>query len=74
MNKKIQKFKFCNFNKALHMTHLLELLGKMYKYEMCPESTVEDTEQTQFHADEWADGEGETSIPFQLCWCGRYEK
>ena len=32
----------------LHMTHLLQLLDNMCKYEMDLTSIVEDTEQTQF--------------------------
>ena len=31
---------------TLHVTHLLKLLGKMYKYEMNPTRTVGDTERT----------------------------
>ena len=30
----------------LHMTHLLKLLDKMYKYEMDPTRTVDATERT----------------------------
>ena len=36
--------KIWNFAKKLHMTHLLKLLDKKYKYEMNPASIVEDTE------------------------------
>ena len=57
----------------LHTTHLLELLDKMYKYQMDLASIVEDTKQTRFcpktdkltygRMDRWTDGQGETSIP-----------
>ena len=33
--------------KTLHVTHLLKLLDKMYKYEMDPASIVEVTERTR---------------------------
>ena len=42
-----QKFKFWNFAKALHGTHFLKLLDKMYEYEMDPSRTVGATEQTR---------------------------
>ena len=35
--------------KHLQATHLLNMLDKMYKYEMDPVSIVEDTERTRFH-------------------------
>ena len=60
-----------------HVTPLLTLLDKMYKYEIDPASIMEDIEQTQFHpqtdrqTDGWIDKQGETSIPrFQLHWSG----
>ena len=40
---------------------LLELLDRMYRYEMDPASIVEDTEQTPFPPQ--TDGQAETSIP-----------
>ena len=39
--KNCQKFKVWNYTKkTLHVTHLLKLLDKMYKYEMDPTITV----------------------------------
>ena len=77
---KFKKFaKISNFSilkRALHATHLLRLLDKMCKYEMDPMSIVEDTERTRFcpQTDRRTDGQGNTSIPFQLWWSGGYKK
>ena len=43
-----QKFKFWNKKKNQHLTQLLKLVDKIYKYEMDPTSIVEYTEQTWF--------------------------
>ena len=52
-----------------HMTHLLELLDKMYKYEMEPTRTVGATERTQDAGR--TDGQSETNKhpppPTSLC-------
>ena len=44
------------------MTHLLNLLDNVCKYEMDPASIVEDTERHD-SVHRWTDGQGETSIP-----------
>ena len=51
--------------RALHATHLLKLLDKMYKYEMDPMSIVEDTERTRFcpQTDRRTDGQTDKVIP-----------
>ena len=36
--------------KSLHVTHLRELLDKMYEHEMDPDSIIENTEQTHFRS------------------------
>ena len=75
---KVTNSKISNFwilKRALHATHLLNLLDKMCKYNMDPMSIVEDTERTRFcpHTDRQTNGQGETSIPpFQLRWSGGY--
>ena len=62
---KIQKY----FQKALHLTHLLKLLDKLYKYQMDPTRTLGATErtrdagQTDGRTDERMDGRTETNIP-----------
>ena len=38
---------FIIVQEALHATHLLKLLGKMYKYEMDPSKTVGTSERTR---------------------------
>ena len=55
---------------TLHATHLLKLLGKMYKYEMDPIRTVGATERTcdagrtrDGQMDGRTDGRSETNIP-----------
>ena len=58
---------------ALHTTHLLWLLDKMYKYEMDPTRTVGPTERTRDairmdgetdgQTDGGTDGQSETNIP-----------
>ena len=40
-----QKFKFLIVRQTLHETHLLELLDKMYRYEVDPTRTVSATER-----------------------------
>ena len=58
---------------TLHVTHLLKLLDKMYKYEMDPTRTVGATEQT-LHAgwtDGQMDGRSETNIPPYQLRCAR---
>ena len=65
---KVTNLKNSNFGilkRALHVTHLLKLLGKMCKYEMDPMSILEDTERTRFcpQTDRRKDGQGDTSIP-----------
>ena len=46
--KKIAKnYEFEILHETLHMTHLLKLLNKMYKYEMDPTRTVGATERTR---------------------------
>ena len=63
--KNCQKYKFCD----THATHLLNLLDKMYKYEMDPTKTVGATEltrdagRTDGQMDGQTDGRSETSIP-----------
>ena len=48
--KKLPQIQILEFKKKTkHMTHLLNLLEKMYKYEMDPLSIVEVTEWTQFY-------------------------
>ena len=58
--------------RTLHVTHLLKLLGKMYKYEIDPTRTVGTTErmrdgwtdgQTDERTDRRMDGQSETNIP-----------
>ena len=58
----------------LHVTHLLKLLDKMYKYEMDPTRTVGATERTQDAGltDGETDGVKPTYPPTTLC--GRYKK
>ena len=53
--KNLPKFPIFNFEITLYTTLLLELLDKMYKYEMDPTSIVEDTERTRFcpQMDRW---------------------
>ena len=56
---KISKFaKKSNFAITLHVTHLLKLLDKMYKYWLDPTSIVEDTEWTRIRPqmDRYMDG------------------
>ena len=55
---------------SLHVTHLLELLDKMYKYEMGPDCIVKNTEQTHFRSqtDGWMDKMKPVSPLRQ--WCG----
>ena len=57
--KNLPKLQFFNFEKNLHMIHLLKSPDKVCKYEMDPASIVEDREQTQFclQTDRRTDGE-----------------
>ena len=54
---------------TLHVTHLLKLLGEMYKYEMNATKTVGATEwtrdagRTEVRMSRWTDGWSETNIP-----------
>ena len=52
-----QKFRFKILQKAVHPTHLLKLLDKMYKFEMDPTRTVGATERTRDAG--WTDGQTE---------------
>ena len=60
---------------TFHVTLLLKLLDKMYKYEMDQTRTVGtrvDTEcgmdgWTDWRTDGWTDGQSETNIPTLLC-------
>ena len=69
IKKKCQKFKFLNFQRTFHATHLLKLLDKMYKYEMDPTKTVGATKRTQDAGrtdgptDGQMDGRSETNLP-----------
>ena len=72
-NAKTSNFKI--LQETLHTTHLLELLDKMYKYEMDPTRTVQATERTRDAGRTWdgrgtdrrtdrqTDGRSETNIP-----------
>ena len=78
--KKIAKTSnFKILQETLHTTHLLELLDKMYKYEMDPSRTVQATERTRDagrmrdgRTDGWSDGRMEWNqyTPQQLCLAG----
>ena len=61
---------------ALHATHLLKLLDKVYKYEMDPTRTVGATERTRDagRTDGQTDGRSETDIPPTTLLCGGYKK
>ena len=67
-----KNWNFDIWQKTLHATHVLKLLGKMYKYEMGPTRTVGTTEQTYDAGRAWdrcgTDGWTEWSqyIPQQL--------
>ena len=73
LKKNAKNSNFEILQKALHATHLLKLLDKMYKYEMDPTTTVGATERTRNagRMDGWTDGQtdgqtegrNETSIP-----------
>ena len=65
---KLQIFFAKNFEilqETLHVTHLMKLLEKMYKYEMDPTRTVGATEQTwdAGRKDGRTDGQSETNTP-----------
>ena len=67
--KKCQKIEI--LQETLHATHLLKLLGKMYKYEMDPTRTVGATERTCVMWDGWMDGRTcrqATSHYLSQCW------
>ena len=56
------------WQEALHATHLLKLLGKMYKYEMDPTRTVGATEWT-CDAGQMRDGRTSLSMKKLTTWC-----
>ena len=59
LKKKVKNLNFEILQETLHVTHLLKLLAKMYKYEMDPTRTIGATEQTwnAGHTDGWTDGQ-----------------
>ena len=58
ISKHSQKFNFQILQEALYVTHLLNLLDMMYKYEMDPTKNVGATERTRDagRMDSWMDG------------------
>ena len=63
-----QNFKFFNFDKALHTTHLLKFLDKMCKFKMEPMSIVGDTERAWFCPQMDRRTRWYQYTPFQLRW------
>ena len=62
--KSFQKFKFCNFEKTLHMTHFPKLLDKMWKYEVDVGSMVGLKTQSQHNSvHRWKDGQTDKMKP-----------
>ena len=61
LKKKCQTLNFEILQETLHVTHLLKLLDKMYKYEVNPTRTVGATERTRDAGR--TDGRSEINIP-----------
>ena len=66
----MQKFKFWNFARNLHLAHLLKLHDNMYKYEMDPTRTLGITERTRDagRTEGYTDGQIDRQTGGQMEW------